>query len=337
MWAALPPTYFLSLSRSESSIENKKFGIIKTMVFKIPNSILLIILATILAACGAKPTATVAVPQPSDTATPFQPGATFTPVEPTPTPEPLAISVNGEGISLAEFNSEMQRFQASLKDTGKAVADKDAQNQVVNNLVDETLLAQAAFKAGYKLDDAALQKRMDDLTAQAGGTQALSDWMKKNSYSEDSLKVALRRSIAAAWQRDQITSGAPTTADQVHARQMLFLDSATADRYYQQLKAGADFATLAFVVDPDTGGDLGWFPKGYLVLPEIEAAAFALQAGQYSEVIKTTYGYQIVYVEERDNQHPLSADARRLIQQQLLENWLKDQHAQSKIEITIQN
>ncbi|HVP20870.1 MAG TPA: peptidylprolyl isomerase [Anaerolineaceae bacterium] len=307
------------------------------MVFRIPRIILLISLLLLLSACGTKATASIVLPQPSATitVTAFQPGPTSTPLAPTPTPEPLAILVNGESISLAEYNAELQRFQASLKDTGKTIAAGDAQKQVVSNLVDETLLAQAAFKGGLDLDDAAVAKRITDLTTQVGGSQAFSDWMKKNFYSDDSLKVALRRSIAAAWQRDHVTSTAPTTADQVHARQMLFLDPDTADRYYQQLKAGADFATLAFAVDPDTGGDLGWFPKGYLVLPEIETAAFALQPGQFSQVIKTTYGYQIIFVQERDSQHPLSADARRLIQQQLLENWLKDQNAQSKIEILV--
>jgi parvulin-like peptidyl-prolyl isomerase len=117
---------------------------------------------------------------------------------------------------------------------------------------------------------------------------------------------------------------------------MLLLDVDTANSYYQRLQAGADFTALAFVVDPDTGGDLGWFPQGYLLLPEIEKAAFELKTGQYSPVIHTTYGYQIIYVIERDAQHLLSTDARRALQQALLDNWLKDQTAAAKIQILVQ-
>ena len=73
------------------------------------------------------------------------------------------------------------------------------------------------------------------------------------------------------------------------------------------LEAGADFTELAYEYDPLTGGDLGWFPAGYLLQPDVETAAFSLQPGQYSGIIQTSYGYHIVYVIERDSNHPLSA------------------------------
>jgi len=306
------------------------------MLSRFPKKLSLIVLVFVLAACSSKATLTSAPPpQASPTIAPAQATDTPTPAPPTPTSEPPAATVNGETISVTDFNAELQRFKASLKDTGKTVSDSDAKTQTLESLIDERLLEQAAIKDGYQLNDDAVQKKLDDLTVKAGGEQALGDWMKNYFYTLDSLKAALSRSLAAAWERDRISAGAPTTADQVHARQMLFLDSDTADRYYQQLKSGADFATLAFIVDPDTGGDLGWFPKSYLVLPEIEAAAFALKPGQYSEIIKTTYGYQIIYVEDRDGLHPLSTDARRALQRQLVESWLKDQRANAKIEIFV--
>jgi peptidyl-prolyl cis-trans isomerase C len=299
--------------------------------------IVLLALSVVLASCKANPVInpSPSIPLPSKTIQPQQPTSTNTPVVPTTTPEPMAAIVDDGGITLAEYNAELQRLQASLQESGKTMAAADEQNQVLNQLIDETLLAQAAYKNGYTLDDASLQQQMDDLANQPGASMTLAQWMEKNFYSEESLKTALRRSLAAAWQRDQVTASAPQTADQVHVRQMLFLDPDTADRYYQQLQAGAKFATLAYVVDPDTGGDLGWFPRNYLLLPEIEKAAFDLQPGSYSQIIKTTYGYQIIYVEERDSQHPLSADARRSIQRQMLNDWLAAQRSQAKIQILV--
>jgi len=307
------------------------------MFSKIKSLLVTALLAVFITACGVNPTATAALTAPPQgaTPTPSQPSATFTPLAPSPTPEPIAATVNDAGISLAEYTAEMQRLQASLQETGKTLAPADQQKQVLDELVNETLLEAASSKDGFKLDVAALQKRLDDLTTRAGGADKLAGWMKNNFYTPDSLKIALRRDAAAAWERDKITSSAPTTADQVHLRQMLLLDQDTATRYYNQLQAGADFATLAYVVDPDTGGDLGWAPKGYLLLPEIEQAAFGLQVGKYSPIIKTAYGYQIIFLVERDSQHPLSTDARGKIQQQLMDSWLKEQSSQAKIQILV--
>jgi peptidyl-prolyl cis-trans isomerase D len=47
------------------------------------------------------------------------------------------------------------------------------------------------------------------------------------------------------------------------------------------------------------GGDLGWFTKGRMV-PEFENAAFSMEKGSISEPIKTSYGYHIIYVTDKE-------------------------------------
>lgn len=276
------------------------------------------------------PAATATASSVPATATP-----TPTPLPPTPTPVPLALTVNGEGISLAEFEAEIQRLQAALKETGKEQPAAEQKQQVLDELVEQTLLAQAAFQAGFKLEDAALQKRIDELAAGLGGAQALADWQKRNFYTDSMLRTALRRSMAAASMRDTIINAVPREAEQVHARQILVLDSATAERLFKQLEAGANFATLAFNIDSETGGDLGWFPKGYLLVPEVEAAAFALQPGKYSPIIKTSYGFHILQVIEHHQSRPLSVDAYRNMQLQALQSWLKTAREKSQIKILV--
>jgi peptidyl-prolyl cis-trans isomerase D len=71
----------------------------------------------------------------------------------------------------------------------------------------------------------------------------------------------------------------------------------------EQVKKGADFATLAKKSSEDegsakAGGDLQCFERRRMV-PEFDEAAFALQAGETSELVKSTYGYHIIRVTER--------------------------------------
>jgi len=67
-------------------------------------------------------------------------------------------------------------------------------------------------------------------------------------------------------------------------------------------RAGEDFAELAkqYSEGPTgpAGGDLGTFGKGSMVA-EFEEAAFALEAGQISDLVQTQFGIHIIKVEEK--------------------------------------
>jgi peptidyl-prolyl cis-trans isomerase D len=79
-----------------------------------------------------------------------------------------------------------------------------------------------------------------------------------------------------------------------------------------QVQAGADFATVAKKVSEDKGsaergGDLGCFGRGRMV-PEFDNAAFGLQPGQVSGLVKTSFGYHVIKVISRteEQDQPLS-------------------------------
>jgi peptidyl-prolyl cis-trans isomerase D len=94
-----------------------------------------------------------------------------------------------------------------------------------------------------------------------------------------------------------------------------------AEDVLKKVKANGDFAALARQYSEDTskdqGGDLGLFGRGRMV-PEFETAAFAMQPGQVSDLVKTQYGYHIIKVTERKPATTTPIDqVRAQIQQQL--------------------
>jgi peptidyl-prolyl cis-trans isomerase C len=281
--------------------------------------ILLGVLTIAAAACGAK-----------------EPEATPTPtLEPTPTELPMAARVNGTGILLSEYQEELQRYQAGMQAAGETTDEAAASRAVLEELENQTLLASAAQQQGYSVDDAALQTRLDELTQEAGGSEQLQSWLNANFYTEDSFKTALKRDMQATWMKQQIIDAAGTTAEQVHARQILLDSQEEADGVLAQLAAGTSFEDLAYDYDPLTGGELGWFPRDYLLQPAVEDAAFSLEAGSYSGVISTSYGYHIVQVIEKDPQHTLSPDALLFVQRRALNSWLEQQRGQASIEVLV--
>ena len=302
---------------------------------KLSSLMLVFLLAGLLAACRQEstPTPTVFPDGPTATATLPPDAPTPTPAPPTPTPEPLKATINGEPLTLAEYEAELGRFQAAQVEAGTNLATEEAAAWVLDNLIDSILLSQAAREAGFVVDEVSVQTRIDELAAEVGGAEVLADWMIANGYSEAQFRQALAREMAAAWMRDQIAAGAGETADQAHARQILLYNSEQAAEVLALLQSGQDFASLADDYDPVTGGDLGWFPRGYLPSSAIEEAAFSLQPGQYSAVIESPAGFHIVQLIERDPQHPLSANARQVVQAQAVRNWLVERRNQSDIQV----
>ncbi len=87
-------------------------------------------------------------------------------------------------------------------------------------------------------------------------------------------------------------------ADKIHCAHILVSSEAKAKEVLDKLAKGESFSKLAeqFSQDPGSGkrgGDLGVFGRGMMV-KDFERAAFALQKGQVSGIVKTEFGYHII-------------------------------------------
>jgi peptidyl-prolyl cis-trans isomerase C len=259
------------------------------------------------------------------------PTPTVTPLPPTATPEPLAARVNGQAILLGEYEREVERCQAGKSDPANCPA------LVLQNLIEQKVVEQAALTSGVVIAEAEVEAELQRITQQLGGLEAYQAWLTANRYTDDEFRQALRRDLLRARMADQVTANIGDQAEQVHARELLVADEATAQDLLTQIKGGQDFVELAVTHSIDlssriAGGDLGWFPRGLLTVPEVEQAAFTLQPGETSDVIHSALGYHIVQTLEHDPVHPLSPGARQALLNRTYQSWLERQLAEATIE-----
>lgn len=85
--------------------------------------------------------------------------------------------------------------------------------------------------------------------------------------------------------------------EKVHCAHVLVKTEKEANAVLERLQKGEKFANIAKEVSlcpsGKRGGDLGAFSRGAMV-KEFAKAAFALQKGGLSPLVKTKYGYHVI-------------------------------------------
>jgi peptidyl-prolyl cis-trans isomerase D len=109
-----------------------------------------------------------------------------------------------------------------------------------------------------------------------------------------------------------------------------------AEDLLKQLKSGAKLEDLAkkYSEDPGSGkqgGSLGWIGKGQTV-PEFEKVAFSLPKGQISDLVKSSYGFHIIRVDDKQEAHMKTLDEVKAEIEPILKHQKGQQIAQQKAE-----
>ena len=201
-----------------------------------------------------------------------------------------AIEIHESELKLAIAGLDPQL--ANLPDEQKRVA-------ALSSIIDIKLLAADADKEGLK-DDADFKQRLAFLTDR----ELHNAYFKKHvvdAVTPEEVKARYDKEVAAL-----------TPEDEIRARHILVKTEEEAKAVIAELDAGKDFVEIAKAksTDPNKseGGDLGYFGKGRMV-PEFEAAAFALEKGAYSkEPVKTQFGFHVIKIEDKRKQEPPALD-----------------------------
>lgn len=277
------------------------------------------------------PTAEVAVPPVAE-------------ASPTPTTAPLAALVNGQPVYLADYERAVAQYEADLRARGVDPSGAEGQQEmaharewILNVLIEQVLIEQAATQAGVTVSDADVDAYMQTLIEESGGQEAFLAKLAERGETYESAWREVRAGLIGMAMTERIIAQVPQVAEHVHARHILVNTPEQAQNILAQLRSGADFVALAQAYSQDistreTGGDLGFFPRGVLLAPEVEEAAFALQPGQISEVITSSLGYHIVQVIEWDPARAVSPENLRLLQDKAIQEWIEGLWATAQIE-----
>lgn len=132
-----------------------------------------------------------------------------------------------------------------------------------------------------------------------------------------------------------LQNAVPQSAEQVHLSHILVATQELAQQLYGQINGGASFDALARSNSTDTltaptGGDLGWVTKSEIDLAA-STAAFALKAGQITEPIQTPYGWEIIRVNDKAPDRPLTDKQFESARTKAVDTWVAQQRESSKI------
>jgi foldase protein PrsA len=222
--------------------------------------------------------------------------------------------------------------------------------QVPEDLIEEELIRQEAVKRGLTITAADVEAALARSFTQPASTTAETTTITGTTatptptpnWQDDYKQYLAAFGISDAEYRKLVVEpqvyreklgtaiGAevPTTAEQVHVRHILTDTYQAALEIVKLLQAGGDFATIAAQhstdsATKDTGGDMGWRPRG-IESADFDQAVFALQPGQISAPITTTNGIEIVKLEERDPNRPLEASHLETFTSQAFSNWIEE-------------
>ncbi|MGV7221220.1 MAG: peptidylprolyl isomerase [Nitrospinales bacterium] len=260
----------------------------------------------------------------------------------------VVAKVNQKKINLEIFEGKLhleeKKFRLEGKDSLKPDTFLWLKNQVLNNLIQDSLLIQEAKIKNIKISDEEFQKVLNDFRSgyQEGQFQRT---LEIEEINEEEWKNRLRNNlIIKKLIRKVVHSRISVSeedlrkyfdehledfnkAEQIRALQIMVDTEAQAQDILRKLKNDPGlFSYLARKfsqgLEAVKGGDLGFLDVSQM--PEEFEGVFKLDVNKISEVIQTPYGYHIFQIQEKIPQRKMSFEESKTIIKKRLTQKIQD-------------
>lgn len=272
----------------------------------------------------------------------------------------MTLYVNGEKVTDEQITAEMDRlrphYQQAFADQKPEQQESQLREWSRENVIEQVLFLQEAKKLADQVSDKDVDKEYENVVKQAGDEKKLLEQAGLEQGQADKLKEQLKEQMLRQKLMEKVSSKVNEPSEKEiqkyfdtnierftipemirashivkHPQQNEDMEQAKQELegILTQIKNGTDFAELAGEGSdcPDSGGDLGYFPRGKMV-PSFEEVVFKMEPGQVSDVFQTEFGYHIAKVTDKKPSMPCRIEDVK----QLIEKELKEEKTQKALE-----
>ncbi len=245
----------------------------------------------------------------------------------------VVACVNGDIITKNQLKEEIHLLE---RETGKRIEGiKELEREVLQILIENTLLKQEAEKQGFTVSEMELQKTLEnfqDEISQEKSEKEVKERVREKILREKLLNWKVKKLREKIWIEDdkikdfflslkEYMRGISLPKDQnvinfyntykenleeeekLYIAQIIVKDKKRAGIIFQNLKEGESFSSLAkkFSVGPgaEKGGDVGWV-KLSEIEDSLKSTLRMLEEGEFTKPLEVKQGYyRIIQVKER--------------------------------------
>ena len=261
-----------------------------------------------------------------------------------PPPEGTLALVNGVAVTEDQLDLEFNRVEKQAQMKGNPIPPSDQEQikkELLETLINRELLYQESQNKGHIVQPAELDSEFEAIKARFADQQGFNQALTDMNISEADFKEQVKRGMSIQkllekeiYEKLVVTDEESRSfydnnpnffekPEQVRASHILIKVAEDDDEetkaaarkkiegVLEKVAAGEDFERLArtYSEGPSRtqGGDLGYFDRRKMVKP-FSDAAFRLQPGEVSPIVKTRFGYHIIKVVDRKPETKLAYD-----------------------------
>lgn len=242
--------------------------------------------------------------------------------------EGLVGKVNGIPITEEEFDGDYAVFKnlyerqlgddalEQVGEDGKTLGETLKEN-ILEKLVIEKLVAKESEDLNIAVSEEEVVEKLEEYINDMGGQENFDEFLTSNDLSKEFFESNMRKELLVEKHKQTFLEGVEITEEEakeyfdenkdlmviLNASHILVATEEEAQAVLERLDNGEDFATVATLESLDSvsaakGGELGEFTRGQMI-SEFEDAAFELEEGETSGLVKTEVGYHIIHINER--------------------------------------